>query len=53
MKIESVIRKTIVVVNGEEFIVSESDLTESVREYHLLNDECLMDNEDVIDFVGN
>ena len=52
MKIESVIRKTIVVVNGEEFVVSESDFTESVREYHLLNDECLIDNQDVIDFVG-
>ena len=53
MNIESVIRRTVIIINGEEFIVSESDFTESVREYNLLNDECLVDNADVIDFVGN
>ena len=52
MNIESVIRRTVIIINGEEFIVSESDFTESVREFHLLNDECLVDNADVIDFVG-
>ena len=51
MNIESVIRKTIVIVNGVEFIVNESDLTELVREHHLLNDEYFIDNEDVRDFV--
>ena len=53
MKIESVIRRTIIIINGEEFIVNDSNLTESVREHHSLNDECLIDNEDVISFVGN
>ena len=53
MNIDSVIRRTVIIINGEEFIVSESDLTEIVREHHLLNDECLIDNEDVISFVGN
>ena len=52
MNIESVIRRTVIIINGEEFIVSESDLTESVREHHLLNDECLTDNEDVLNFFG-
>jgi hypothetical protein len=51
MTIESVIRKTIVVVNGEEFLVSESDITEKVRDHHLLNDECFTNEEDVINFV--
>ncbi len=51
MNIESVIRRTVIVINGEEFIVNESDLTELVREHHLLNDECFIDNEDVCDFV--
>ena len=45
MKINSVIRRTI--------IINDSNLTESVREHHSLNDECLIDNEDVISFVGN
>lgn len=53
MNIESVIRRTVIIINGDEFIVSESDLTENVREHHLLNDECFFDNEDVIHFVGN
>ena len=53
MNIESVIRRTVIIINGEEFIVSESDLTESVREFHLLNDECLIDNTDVLNFFGN
>jgi len=53
MNIESVIRRTVIIINGEEFIVSESDFTESVREYNLLNDECLVDNADVIDFDIN
>ena len=52
MNIESVIRRTVIIINGEEFIVSESDLTESVREHHLLNDECFTDNEDVLNFFG-
>jgi uncharacterized protein YlzI (FlbEa/FlbD family) len=52
MNIESVVRRTVIIINGEEFIVNESDLTELVREHHLLNDECFIDNEDVIDFVG-
>ena len=53
MKINSVIRRTIIIINGEEFIVNDSNLTESVREHHSANDECLIDNEDVISFVGN
>jgi uncharacterized protein YlzI (FlbEa/FlbD family) len=52
MNIESVVRRTVIIINGEEFIVNESDLTELVREHHLLNDECFIDNEDVINFVG-
>ena len=52
MNIESVIRRTVIIINGEEFIVSESDLTESVLEHHLLNDECFTDNEDVLNFFG-
>jgi hypothetical protein len=52
MNIESVIRRTVIIINGEEFIVNESDVTENVREHHLLNDECLTNEEDVINFVG-
>ena len=53
MKIESVIRRTIIIINGEARIINESDLTELVRNHHLLNDECITSNEDVINFVGN
>jgi hypothetical protein len=52
MNIESVVRRTVIIINGEEFIVNESDLTELVREHHLLNDECFTNEEDVINFVG-
>lgn len=37
MNIESVIRRTIIIINGEEFIVNESDLTEIVTRTHLKN----------------
>jgi hypothetical protein len=50
--IRSVVRRTVIIINGEEFIVNESDLTELVREHHLLNDECFTNEEDVINFVG-
>ena len=53
MKIESVIRRTVIVINGQEFIVNESDITEKVRDHHLLNDECFTNEEDVINFVGH
>ena len=51
MNIKSVIRRTVIVINGEEFIVNESDITEKVRDHHLLNDECFTNEEDVINFV--
>jgi uncharacterized protein YlzI (FlbEa/FlbD family) len=51
MKIESVIRRTVIVINGQEFIVNESDITEKVRDHHLLNDECFTNEEDVINFI--
>jgi hypothetical protein len=53
MNIKSVIRRTVIVINGQEFIVNESDITENVREHHLLNDGCFTNEEDVINFVGN
>jgi hypothetical protein len=52
IKINSVIRKTIIVINGEECSVNEEDLTEHVIDYHTLNDLCLIDNEDILHFLG-
>jgi uncharacterized protein YlzI (FlbEa/FlbD family) len=52
MNIESVIQRTIIIINGQEFIINESDLTERVIDYHLLNDECITNEEDVINFLG-
>ena len=52
IKINSVIRKTIIVINGEECSVHEEDLTEHVIDYHTLNDLCLIDNEDILHFLG-
>jgi hypothetical protein len=52
IKINSVIRKTIIVINGEECSINEEDLTEHVIDHHTLNDLCLIDNEDVLHFLG-
>jgi predicted metallo-beta-lactamase superfamily hydrolase len=52
MKIESVIRRTIIIINGEARIINESDLTELVLDHHLLNDDVFTNEEDVINFLG-
>jgi len=53
IKIDSVIRKTIIVINGKECFVNEEDLTEHVIDYHTLNDLCLIYNEDILHFLGH
>jgi len=53
IKIDSVIRKTIIIINGEEFIVNEENLTENVIDHHTLNDLCFFDNEDILHFLGH
>jgi hypothetical protein len=53
IKIDSVIRKTIIIINGEEFIVNEENLTENIIDHHTLNDLCFFDNEDILHFLGH
>jgi hypothetical protein len=53
MNIESIVRRTVIIINGEEFIVNEENLTENVIEHHTLNDLCLSDNEDILHFLGH
>jgi|NOAtaT_7_FD_contig_101_1105397_length_1619_multi_2_in_0_out_0_1 hypothetical protein len=50
MTIESVVRKTIIVINGVEHILSETSWTESVHEAQDSGVEFESD-EDVIDWV--
>ena len=52
IKIESVIRKTIIIINGEELSVNEENLTEYILDHHTLNDLCFSDNEEILHHLG-
>jgi hypothetical protein len=49
MKIESVVRKIVIVINGVEHVVSECDWTGSIAEVHA--DGMIEDNQDIIDWI--
>ena len=51
MKIESVVRKIVIVINGVEHVVSECDWTESIVE---ANEDGMMieNNKDIIDWIN-
>jgi len=51
MNIESVIRKTIVIVNGVEYVVDETDFTETAKHYNSIAKCTLKTDKDVIDYV--
>ncbi len=51
MKIESVIRKIVIVINGVEHVVSERDWTQSIDEAHA--DGMIEDNQDIVDWTEN
>ena len=52
IKIESVIRKTIIIINGEELSTKEENLTEYIVDHHTLNDLCFSDNEEILHYLG-
>ena len=52
IKIESVIRKTIIIINGEECSTKEENLTEYIVDHHTLNDLCFSDNEEILHHLG-
>lgn len=52
MRIESVIRKTIIIINGEECSTKEENLTEHIVDHHTLNDLCFSDNEEILHHLG-
>ena len=49
MKIESVVRKIVIVINGVEHVVSECDWTESIDEAN--EDGMIENNKDIIDWI--
>jgi hypothetical protein len=49
MKIESVIRKIVIVINGVEYVGSVCDWTVSIDEAHA--DGMIEDNQDIIDWI--
>jgi hypothetical protein len=51
MKIESVVRKIVIVINGVEHVVSECDWTVSIDEAHA--DGIISDDQDIIDWIEN
>ena len=52
IKIDSVIRKTIIIINGEECSTKEENLTEYIVDHHTLNDLCFSDNEEILHHLG-
>ena len=51
MKIESVVRKIVIVINGVEHTLSECDWTVSIDEAHA--DGIISDDQDIIDWIEN
>ena len=49
MKIKSVVRKIVIVINGVEHVVSECDWTESIDEAN--EDGMIENNKDIIDWI--
>lgn len=49
MKIESVVRKIVIVINGVEHVVSECDWTGSIDEAN--EDGMIENNKDIIDWI--
>jgi hypothetical protein len=52
MRIESVIRKTIIIINGEECSTKEENLTGYIVDHHTVNDLCFSDNEEILHHLG-